>query len=130
MLPPLSAVYHPLNVQPAFVAVGAVAAVEFLIPLYNPVAPLLVYNGLVPDNVPSFVVASNVIVALFILTNASALAALVAVLDVTVPFEAYTRHDQYLSPTYAVSSTEYVAVVLAVVQLPGVPPLLVAYPNE
>ena len=61
----------------------------FLIPVYTPVAPVLVYT--VPPPSPPFVVASNVNVALFILINVSAEVALVTVVDVDVPSLAYTR---------------------------------------
>ena len=60
--PLVASVYQPVNTEPVLVAVGTVRAVVPVALLY--VAALLydTYTGDVPDKVPLFVVASNVIV--------------------------------------------------------------------
>ena len=90
----------------------------------------MVYTS--PPPVPPFVVALNVNFALLIVISVSALVKEVAVEEVNVPSLAYTRHEYHLCPTYSVALIVNAALVVGVVHvlLPGVPPLLVAYPKE
>ena len=85
LLPSLAAVYHPVNVYPVLVAVGAVAAVVPVFVVYNVVASFFAYSGLVPLNVPLFLL--NVIVAAVNFTYILLLH--VAVVLVNVPSVAY-----------------------------------------
>ena len=68
------------------IAVGIVATVVFLIPVYKLATPYFEYNGLVPEIVPPLTL--NVILALFIVTSWSAVVALATVDVVKVPSEA------------------------------------------
>ena len=88
-----------MNSYPVLVAVGIVAVVVFLIPVYKLATPYFEYNGLVPEIVPPFDETSNVILALFIVIAVSAVVALATVELVKVPSDAYTRHEYHLWPT-------------------------------
>ena len=85
-----------------------------------------------PPVTVAFAPQSNVILALFIVNNASALVADVVVDDVIVLYLAYILHEYHLCPTasVAVANELYplilnVFVVEAFVQFPGVPPFFV-----
>ena len=80
-----ASLYHPVNVYPVLVAVGAVAAVVPVLVVYNVVSFFFAYNGVVPLTVPLFPL--NVIVAAVSLTYILLLH--VAVVLVSVPSVAY-----------------------------------------
>ena len=96
------------------------------------VAPYGTYNLTDPLIVPPFVATSKNTLAFTNVTAVSAVTALATVAVVDVPSVAYTLHEYHLEPRNAFFATASVLVVDGVVQVssPGVPPSLVAYPNE